>query len=80
MPNEPFRLVDVEPSQDVIQSLTYLLDMAQQGRLIAFAYSGAFKGKTYGFGVKGEYARNPSFALAHIRLLEHDLANKILNK
>lgn len=73
----PFRLVGEMVSQDTIEVLTHLLEEAKTGSVIGLALVAVHRQRRYEFGITGEAARSPTFALGTVAKLQFDIAMKV---
>lgn len=72
----PFRLIHIHPSDDLVETLEYLLVEAQEARLIGLCYGAILARRDYFVDCAGEAERNPMFALG----ITDVLADKLLGR
>lgn len=67
----------LNPSEDTIESLVYLLQEATAGRLKGLAYGAILADKHYFIETTGEANANPLFTLGLIDVLASELREKL---
>lgn len=72
----PFKLVNLHPPDNLVETLEYLLDEARAGRLIGLAYGGILKRRAFFVDASGEASRNPMFGVG----IAHMLAAELLER
>jgi hypothetical protein len=73
----PFSLIPDAVSNDTVEALSQLLDMARRGELIGFAFAAMLKRRRYFVNVAGEAFRNPTFARGCLSALDDELGLRI---
>lgn len=76
----PFSLISDAVSNDTVEALSQLLDMAHRGELIGFAFAAMLKRRRYFVNVAGEAFRNPTFARGCVSVLNDELGLRIRGK
>lgn len=72
----PFQLIHMHPSDDLVETLEYLLREAQAGRLIGLAYGAILKRRAYFVDATGEAERNPMFGVGIANVLACELMER----
>lgn len=72
----PFTLVQMHPSDDVVETLEYLLQEARTGKLIGLAYGAVLKRRAYFVDAAGEAHRNPMFGVGIANMLACELMER----
>lgn len=71
------RLVQNQPSKDMIETLEYLLQEAREGNLIGLAYSALLPGRKFFVDVVGEAHADPVRAIGAAQLLSHEVMSRM---
>lgn len=74
---QPFRLAPGHVSDDVIESLEYLLAEARRGEVLGIAYVAQLKQRAFIVDTAGESHRNPLFSIGMVRILEEGLVHQV---
>lgn len=72
----PFQLIQMHPSNDVVETLEYLLQEARDGHVIGIAYGAILKRRAFFVDAAGEAHRNPMFGVGIANVLAHDLTER----
>ena len=72
----PFQLIQLHPSDDLVETLEYLLQEARAGRMIGLAYGAILKRRAYFVDAAGEAHRNPMFGVGIANVLACDLMER----
>lgn len=72
----PFQLIQLHPSDDLVETLEYLLQEARTGRMIGLAYGAILKRRAYFVDAAGEAHRNPMFGVGVANVLAYDLMER----
>lgn len=72
----PFQLIELHPSDDVVETLEYLLREARDGKVIGIAYGAILKRRAYFVDAAGEAHRNPMFGVGIANVLTCDLLER----
>lgn len=73
---QPFQLIQMHPSNDVVETLEYLLQEARDGRVIGIAYGAILKRRAYFVDAAGEAHRNPMFGIGIANVLVRELMER----
>lgn len=72
----PFQLIQLHPSDDLVETLEYLLQEARAGRMIGLAYGAILKRRAYFVDAAGEAHRNPMFGVGIANVLACELMER----
>lgn len=72
----PFQLIQMHPSNDVVETLEYLLQEARDGHVIGIAYGAILKRRAYFVDAAGEAHRNPMFGVGLANVLACELMER----
>lgn len=73
----PFTLIQMHPSNDVVETLEYLLQEARGGQVIGIFYGVMLKRRAYFVDTAGEARRNPMFSLGMAHMLIGKLTDRV---
>lgn len=76
-PAPVLRLVQNQPSKDLIETLAWLLQEASAGRLTGIAYAAMFPQNKFVVQTEGEARRNPLYALGMVHVLADEMTRKM---
>ena len=74
----PFKLQESHFSPETVAFLEEMLEKARRGEVLGHAGSWMYKDRRWSNEIKGEADRNPVFALGMVRVLDVQLAKKIV--
>lgn len=72
----PFQLIHLHPSDDLVETLEYLVQEARAGRVIGMCYGAIFKHRAYSVDAVGEAQRNPMFGVGIANVLACELMER----
>ena len=72
----PFEIVRLHPSDDLVETLEYLLHEARAGRMIGLAYGAVLKRRAFFVDAAGEAQRNPVFGVGIANVLACELMER----
>ncbi len=74
---KPFTLAPGHVSDDVVESLEFLLERARNGEVFGIAYVAQLKPRAVIMDTAGESHRNPLFALSMLSVLVAQLTDRV---
>lgn len=74
---KPFTLAPGHVSDDVVESLEFLLERARNGEVFGIAYVAQMKPRSIIMDTCGESHRNPLFALSQLSVLMAQLTDRV---
>lgn len=74
---KPFTLAPGHVSDDVVESLEFLLERARNGEVFGIAYVAQMKPRAVIMDTAGESHRNPLFALSMLNVLMAQLTDRV---
>ena len=72
----PFEIIHLHPSDDLVETLEYLLHEARAGRVIGLAYGAILKRRAFFVDAAGEAHRNPVFGIGIANVLACELMER----
>jgi hypothetical protein len=74
---KPFELMPDNISHDTVEALKSLLEEAERGEIIGFAFAAMYKGRDFIVNTAGEAYRSPTFARGMVQALDDHLMNRV---
>lgn len=74
---KPFTLAPGHISDDVVESLEFLLERAKSGEVFGIAYVAQLRPRSLIMDTAGESHRNPMFALSQLTILMAQLTDRV---
>jgi hypothetical protein len=74
---KPFELMPDNISHDTVEALKSLLEEAERGEMIGFAFAAMYKGRDFTVNTAGEAHRSPTFARGMVQALDDHLMDRV---
>jgi hypothetical protein len=74
---KPFELMPDNISHDTVEALKSLLEEAERGEIIGFAFAAMYKGRDFIVNTAGEAYRSPTFARGMVQALDDHLMDRV---